>query len=76
MTGPKQTPTQTYQQININVLEHVSFLQKKNLLVWLYISAESLSLHQQTEELACWLAEAAVEDSSQFTVTCMSSVQN
>jgi hypothetical protein len=32
----------------------------------LYISAESLGLHQQTEELACWLAEAAVNDSSQL----------
>jgi hypothetical protein len=43
---------------------------EENLLVRLYISAESLGLHQQTEDLACWLAEAAVDDSSQFTVTC------
>jgi hypothetical protein len=43
---------------------------EEKLTCRLYISTESLGLHQQTEQLACWLAEAAVDDSSQFTVTC------
>jgi hypothetical protein len=43
---------------------------EEKLTCRLYVSTESLGLHQQTEELACLLAEAAVDDSSQFTVTC------
>jgi hypothetical protein len=43
---------------------------EEKLTCRLYISTESLALHQQTEELARPPAEAAVDDSSQLTVTC------